>query len=500
MAVIGIDLGTTYSATAVVRGAAPEILENREGERLTPSVVVFENGTPLVGVEAKRLAAVLPDDCVEFVKRKMGEPGSAYVDADGKEYRPEEVSALILKRLAADAAMQLGEEVRDVVVTVPAYFDDARRTATKDAGEIAGLNVLGLINEPTAAGIAYGLNKQQSGVFLVYDLGGGTFDVTIMRVTGAEFDIMATGGDRNLGGFDFDNLLMGHVAGRIRDQGGPEVRESDQGEAELRGQCEQAKRRLTSVPQTIVRVSAGGAGFQVPVTRAEFEELTASLLSRTEVTVEEVMEKARVDWPQIDRILLVGGSTRMPMVSAMVQRMSGRVPDIGINPDEAVALGAAVYADTLGAAAGGAIARIPVSVSDVTSQSLGTIALNERNIAQNSIIIPANSKIPAKREKSYYTVQPGQRVVDFELTEGDDEDLRYVTVLKSAELLLPPGLPDEAEIRVVMAYDIDGVVHAEVFLGATGQSLGALELQRDNNLGAHAVEQMRNAMRDLEIL
>ncbi|MFI6539408.1 Hsp70 family protein [Nonomuraea sp. NPDC050547] len=500
MAVIGIDLGTTYSASAIVRGPSPEILENREGERLTPSVVVFENGTPLVGVEAKRLAAVLPDDCVEFVKRKMGEPEAAYVDADGKEYRAEEVSALVLKRLAADASMQLGEEVRDVVVTVPAYFDDARRTATKDAGEIAGLNVLGLINEPTAAGIAYGLNKQQSGVFLVYDLGGGTFDVTIMRVTGTEFDIMATGGDRNLGGFDFDNLLMGHVATRIREQGGPEVRESDKGEAELRGQCEQAKRRLTSMPQTIVRVSAEGASFQVPVTRAEFEELTASLLSRTEVTVEEVMEKAGVDWDKIDRILLVGGSTRMPMVSTMVQRMSGRVPDIGINPDEAVALGAAVYADTLGAAASGAIARIPVAVSDVTSQSLGTIALNERNIAQNSIIIPANSKIPVKREKSFYTVQPGQRVVDFELTEGDDEDLRYVTVLKSTELMLPPGLPDEAEIRVVMAYDIDGVVHAEVFLGATGQSLGAVELQRDNNLGAHAVEQMRNAMRDLEIL
>ncbi|MFI6323242.1 Hsp70 family protein [Nonomuraea sp. NPDC050556] len=497
MAVIGIDLGTTYSAVAVMRGAAPEILENREGERLTPSVVVFEDGSPLVGVEAKNLAAVLPDDYVEFVKRKMGDASPAHVDGSGKEYRPEEISALILKRLAADASMQLGEEVRDVVITVPAYFDDARRTATRDAGEIAGLNVIRLINEPTAAGIAYGMNRGQSGTFLVFDLGGGTFDVTVMRVRGSEFDIVATGGDRNLGGFDFDNKLMAHVAAKVEEQGGPDLYDSGKAEADLRAQCESAKRRLTSAAKTVVRVGT----LQVPVTREEFEQLTAALLSRTEVTVEEVMEEAELTWNQIDRILLVGGSTRMPMVSGMVQRMSGRMPDIGINPDEAVAMGAAIFADSENAKVNGAIPAIAVSVSDVTSQSLGTTAHEiGTNIKRNIVMISKNSKIPCSAVDYFVTTIPDQRQVEFDVTEGDDEDLQYVTVLHETLLNLPPGLPDKAELRVVMSYDIDGMVHAEMFLEATGQSLGTIELERPNNLGANAVDEMRKAMRDLEIL
>lgn len=501
---VGIDLGTTYSSVAVVRPEGrPSTIVNREGETLTPSVVLFaEDDQVLVGSTARRAAVTMPADCAQFVKRQMGDPHWRFVDSRGREYRAEEVSALLLRRLAEDAALGLGEPVRDVVITVPAYFDDARRRATLDAGEIAGLRVLRLINEPTAAAIAYGLGSPTSGHLFVYDLGGGTFDVTVMRARAGELEVIATDGDRNLGGFDFDNALMRHVADRVLAEDGPDLHDVLVLEADLRDKCELAKRQLTSVDQASIFITAGERNFRIQVTRAEFEELTRPLLDRTEVTATGVLDDARLGWDDIDQVLLVGGSTRMRMVREMIQRISGKQPVTGVNPDEAVALGAAVVAESAAAEAaestGTATSLARVAVRDVTSQSLGVIAV-DREVRQNTIVIPRNTRIPAKHERIYYTVEYDQRAVEVEVTEGDDEDLAYVTVLGSRPITLTPGLPQSSPLKIVMSYDIDAVIHVELFDLANRTSLGEFELARPYNLDPERVDEMRTALGSREV-
>lgn len=502
--VVGIDLGTTFSAAAALGpGGQPEVLSNRDGERLTPSVVLFE--TPeqiLVGKLAKHSVAMQPEDSVQFVKRRMGEAAPVYVDERGKEYRAEHICSLILRRIAEDASAAIGEQVRDVVITVPAYFDDARRTATRNAGELAGLNVLRLINEPTAAALAYGIKSGSSGTYFVYDLGGGTFDVTIMRADGgSDFEVLATDGDRNLGGFDFDNKLIAHVQSRLLEQGGPDIDDDPQLSADLRERCEAAKIRLSNVDQAPIHFGAGGKTFRLAVTRAEFETMSSELLYRTELLMEAVLEQAGVTWSDIDKVLLVGGSTRMPMVRELVQRLSGKTPEPGVNPDEAVALGAAILAAQTASERGGGSGRElaqPVSISDVTSQALGELLLDvDTGRVVNVVIIPRNTPIPCKRESISFTVYESQRKVDLKVTEGEDEDPQYVAILHKTMMTLPPGLPKESPIRTVMSYDLDGVVHVELFDVANDRSLGEVELDRPNNLSASELEDSKEALRTL---
>lgn len=501
---LGIDLGTTYSAIGVVRsGGQPELLWNRDGHTLTPSVVLFqESGAPLVGEAAKNSAALMPDDCVQFIKREMGSDTFSFADSQGNEHRPEQISAAILKRLAADAGDALDETVRNVVITVPAFFNDTRRKATKDAGDIAGLNVMRLINEPTAAAISFGLNKMTEGRLFVYDLGGGTFDVTVMRIAGSDHEVIATDGDRFLGGFDFDNALMSYVAEQVSRQSGPDLLDDPALSADLRERCEGAKRTLSNAAQVKIRAGVGRDAFTVEVTRKLFQDLTSELLERTEALAESVLEKAGLSWDRIDKVLLVGGSTRMPAVRELVQRLSGRKPESGINPDEAVALGAAIYADIVAAEQESRrpnTAR-PVSVQDVTSQSLGTIVLDETSTELvNDPVIRKNSKIPCQNEKIYYTVEPNQRYIDFSVTEGEDTDPDYVTELDRREIELPAGLAEGSPLRTIMSYDVDGVVHAELFDDTTGRSLGEIELQRPLNLGRDEISAMRAAMRKLDV-
>jgi molecular chaperone DnaK len=502
---LGIDLGTTYSAVAVVRsGGTPELLWNRDGHMLTPSVVLFQDsGVPLVGAAAKNSAALMPEDCVQFIKREMGNRNFSFTDSRGAEHRPEEISAAILKRLVADAGDQLDEPATEVVITVPAYFDDTRRTATRDAGEIAGLSVLRLVNEPTAAAIAFGLNKMTDGRLLVYDLGGGTFDVTVLRVAGgADFEVIATDGDRNLGGFDFDNALMSHVAGEVSRQGGPDLLDDVGLAADLRERCEQAKRTLSVASSVKIRAGVGKDAFTVEVTRQLFQELTTDLLERTEILIEAVLEEAALGWDGIDKVLLVGGSTRMPAVQDLVRRLSGRKPETGINPDEAVALGAAIFADSVAAKQTGRPPNTvrPVSVQDVTSQSLGTIVLDETQTTLINVpVIRKNSKIPCKDEAVHYTTHANQSYVDFSVTEGEDSDPEYVTVLDKRDIQLPPGLPKDSPLRTIMRYDVDGVVHAELVDDLSGRSLGEVQLQRPFNLKHDEVSAMRAAMRALDV-
>jgi molecular chaperone DnaK len=506
MVAVGIDLGTTFSAVAAVDlSGRPAILPSAEGESTTPSVVYFDGETPVVGVAAKRAATVAPQECVEFVKRSIGDPAWRFETAGGTAYTAEQISALILRRLADDASTALGQPCHQAVITVPAYFDDARRRATADAGRIAGLDVLRVLNEPTAAALAFGYGADRDETLLVYDLGGGTFDVTVVRMAGGDCQVLATAGDRNLGGFDFDNALMVYVAESVRAAGGPDLLDGDLYEAELRERCEHAKRLLSTLPEAEVTIAAGGSTYAVEVTRVAFESLTRSLLRRTEEIVAEVLGEAGVAGPPggggaLSTALLVGGSTRMPMVPAMLARVTGVRADRSVHPDEAVALGAAVRAEALsrdrGAAARGS-GRRPMAVFDVTSQSLGVVVRSPTTGEQvNSVVIPRNTPIPCEGRRRYRTLAENQREILLVVTEGDDEDLRYVTVVGSARVAIPPSRASVA-VDLVMSYDEDGMIRLDVVEAETDRPLGDFQIDRQANLDAREVDRMRAALRSL---
>jgi molecular chaperone DnaK len=501
---VGIDLGTTFSAVAWVNQAGqPEIIRNRDGDTVTPSVVLFQGDSPLVGVMAKRSAATAPLDVVQFVKRQMGDSSWRFDTSEGESFSPEQVSALILKRLKEDAENALDAPVAGAVITVPAYFDDARRRATRDAGRIAGLDVRRVLNEPTAAALAFGYTSRIEGTVLVYDLGGGTFDVTALRVAGGEFDILATGGDSQLGGFNWDNELMTLLNDRFQAEGGGDLMADETLEADLREKAELAKHSLTMVENARVVLGAHGVNKVLPVTRAEFEAATRGLLGRTRDITLNVLEDCGLQWSDVDRLLLVGGSTRMPMVRTMIERESRLTAERSVNPDEVVALGAAIQAQMLETPAeAGMQLRLgdqPVVISDVTSQALGTIALDGPGGRPfNSIIIPPNTKIPAKRGERYHTVRDGQTAIDVEVTEGNDDDPAYVRVIGSRTISIPP-YPAGAEVEIVYAYDIDQMVFIEVIDITTGRRLGTFEVANTANLTGEQVEQAARNMRTIEV-
>lgn len=500
--VVGIDLGTTYCAVAAIGPAGlPEVVRNAEGQTITPSVVYFDGGDVIVGQQAKAQRLVSPSDVVEFVKRQMGNPSWAYYAPDGAHYTAEGISALILKKLCADAEMALGEGIDEVVITVPAYFNDSQRLATKQAGEIAGLKVGSVINEPTAAAISFAVERSFDGVLLVFDLGGGTFDVTLLRSRGGDFDIVHTAGDRNLGGFDFDNLIIAWARGEFRNRTGISL-DGDEAEAMLRDRAEQAKHRLSSSEQAPLFVSAQGRNEKLILTRDEFERMAVGLLARTEMLVEEVIEESGVELSQIDKVLLVGGSTRMPMVPAMLRRITRQVPDQTVHPDEAVARGAAIVAAVRSVGSGGEVAVVgdhPIVINDVVSHGLGVVADNDRSIAENSVIIPANSSIPCQVMREYYTVVDNQTELNVQVTEGDDSDLRYVKILGQSLLRIPPS-PAQSPVRVVFSCDIDGMLHIEVIDVRSNRSLGEFEIDRAGSLAPGDVARMRDAVQGVEVL
>lgn len=502
---IGIDLGTTYSAVATIDGSGrPEIVRNSDGQTTTPSVVLFENGEAVVGQQAKLQRAAFPDDVVEFVKRQMGSDSWRFYPTVGDPYTPEGVSAVILKRLAADAAMVLGEPVEEVVITVPAYFADAQRKATKDAADIAGLEVLSIINEPTAAAVSFGVDHDFEGTVLAYDLGGGTFDVTLLKAEGGEFDILRTDGDRNLGGFDFDNAIIQWIKAEFAAQTG-EVIEGDELEAQLRDRAEQAKHRLSASEQAPIFVSAAGRNEKLILTRDKFEEITSSLLARTEMLVEDVVDGAGIGFDDIDKVLLVGGSTRMPMVPSSLAKLTGLTPDQSIHPDEAVARGAAIVA-ALRARGDGGSAVVPtaagghaIEISDVVSHGLGVVTLDDAAREVNSLVIPANSTIPCQHAEVFFTVVANQTELDVRVTEGDEGDLKYVKILGSSRLKLQGHPKAESPIQVTFSCDIDGILHIEVLDLVDNESLGEFEIDRAKNLDRDEIDRMRGALSNLEV-
>ena len=499
---IGIDLGTTYSAVAIFQpDGKSAILPNSEGSNITPSVVLFpETGSgdePLIGEMAKRSAATAPLDVVQFVKRQIGDSAWRFESTNGDSYTAEEISAIILKRLKTDAELELGEPVTDAVITVPAYFDDTRRMATKQAGKIAGLNVLRVLNEPTAAALSYGLDVAPSGTVLVYDLGGGTFDVTVMKINNGEFDVLGTDGNRNLGGFDFDNRIAEYVFEQLEAEGLTDATDDASLATEIREKSELAKRSLTTVAQTKIVITTGGKSFRIPLERSKFEEMTADLLRTTQELTEIVLEEANLTWNDIDHLLLVGGSTRMPMVRQMMERISGKQASRDINPDEAVALGAAIQAAVSSAESKGMELDIyngqtPV-ISDVTSQALGVIMLNEQDQDENIVVIPRNAKIPTKGSQEGNTVTDNQQHIEVQVTQGDDKDINYVSVIGSKKLPIPP-YPKGAPIRVSYNYDIDQTVFVELFDLTANKSVGTFEIDRTQNMSD---EQVSSAVRKI---
>jgi molecular chaperone DnaK len=473
--VLGIDLGTTMSCMAVIDRATkrPRVLPNKEGKNVTPSVVLYKGNEVIVGERAKRSAKVYEKDVALCVKRHMCEPDWIFIDSNGKEHRPEEISALILKKLKEDAESALGEPIKKAVITVPAYFQDMERNRTKNAGEIAGLEVLTIINEPTAAAIAYGLDaakKDKSTMkVLVYDLGGGTFDVTVMEVAESTFNVLASGGDRFLGGMDFDEAVVKFFQEQFQEKFGIDPLEDLRVYQDFLDRAEQAKIDLSIDTEVTIGLSAAGKALDVTLTREKFNSLIFPFIDRSIELVEQTLGEAGLKWADVDKILLIGGSTRIPLVQERIKRAFGKEPEKGVNPDEAVAIGAAIVAaQKVGEKV---VTKTGEELKDlrfrnVTAHSVGIIVWDrEKGREVNSIIIKKNTPVPAKETRMYTTVEDYQTAVQLTILQGEDEDPKYCTIVgeKAGYILsgIPPKPRGEPKIQVTVSYDEEGIIHLQ---------------------------------------
>jgi molecular chaperone DnaK len=502
MKLIGIDLGTTNSAIAIVNEfGKPEIIPNKEGERITPSVVLFDDEQIIVGSIAKQSSVAEPDRTVSSIKSHMG--SSDYIfEYKQTEYKPEDISAMVLRKLIEDAESFLNEKITDVVITVPAYFNDNQRKATIDAGKISGVNVTQIINEPTAAALTYGLDKKINQKIMVYDLGGGTFDVTIMNLTQGNFEVLASDGDRQLGGNNFDEKLMIYLNDKFKQQHDIDLFEDPVLIQDLRLKAENAKKVLSSKLSTTVYLSAKGKSARVTVTRKLFSDLVADFVTRTELLVNAVMTDAGLDWKDIDQVLLVGGSTRMPAVSDMIFRVTGKKAATQINPDEAVALGAAIQAGIVSAKDQDADVNDMVrmkygamNVSDVTAHSFGAITLDEFDNKRNAIIIPKNSKIPVRKSQIFYTSSVNQTQVKMVVIQGEDPDPEFCTTIGTTTLDFPPK-PENSPIIFNYEYDENGIIHATAKDPDTGKK-SEIQIAREGALTKDEVSEKKKNLNSM---
>ena len=488
--IIGIDLGTTNSCVAVMEGGEPVVIANAEGNRTTPSVVAFsKTGERLVGQVAKRQAVTNPERTIVSIKRHMG---SDYkINIDGETYTPPMISAMILQKLKADAESYLGETVSEAVITVPAYFSDSQRQATKDAGRIAGLDVKRIINEPTAAALAYGLDKGDSHKILVYDLGGGTFDVSLMEVGDGIFEVLATGGDTHLGGDDFDQRLIDYIADEFKKENNIDLRQDRMALQRLKEAAEKAKIELSglmSVNVNLPFITADATGpkhLDMTITRAKFNELTADLVEKTIGPMNQAFRDAGVTAKEIDKVILVGGSTRIPAVQEAVQRVTGKEPYKGINPDECVAVGAAIQGGVLG----GDVKDIVLL--DVTPLSLGIETLG----GVFTRLIDRNTTIPVKKTQVFSTASDGQTSVDVHVLQGEREMAAYNKTLGRFQLTgiapAPRGVP---QIEVTFDIDANGIVHVSAKDLGTGKEQ-SIAITASSNMSE---EEIKKAVDDAE--
>ena len=470
---VGIDLGTTFSAIAHVnRHGVPEILHNGEGDRITPSVVLFDGDEIIVGNYAKQAAVAYPDQVAEFVKRHIGEDDYRF-NYRGRDYTAEQISSYILAKLKHDAEVRLGERIDQAVITVPAYFGDLQRRATIRAGELAGFEVLKLINEPTAAAFAYGLaHAGRTMRCLVFDLGGGTFDVTLVDIEGNEINVIATAGDAQLGGKDWDDVLIRYAADRFRDRHGVDPLLDSVAAHDLRQKCVSAKLSLSRRPKINLFYDYQGRILRLEITRELFEDLAAGLLARAERLSQDVLQEAKVEPDSIDTVLLAGGSTRMPMVRRLIKDMFGRDPATDINPDECVSLGAALTAALESARVAGEKPPVDIRTHDVTSHSLGMVVFREGKL-HNSPIIRRNSRIPCESTRDdYVTTHDGQTTMDLWLIQGEEQDPLDCNVLGHFEFYgIPPRKGGDTRLSVTYRYNANGIVEVEAMDLSTGQTL-----------------------------
>jgi molecular chaperone DnaK len=465
--IIGIDLGTTNSCVAVMEGGKPTVIANAEGARTTPSVVAFtKSGERLVGEPAKRQAVTNADRTVSSIKRHMGSDYKVNIDA--KKYSPQEISAMILQKLKADAENYLGEKVTEAVITVPAYFNDAQRQATKDAGKIAGLDVKRIINEPTAAALAYGLDNEKEQKIMVYDLGGGTFDVSIIDIGDGVIEVMATNGDTHLGGDDFDNKVIDWMVSEFKKQEGIDLSGDKMAMQRLKEAAEKAKKELSSATTTninlpfITATAEGPKHFDMDLTRAKFDELTHDLVERTAIPVQNALRDAGISASELGKVLLVGGSTRIPAVQEKVKMLTGHDPSKTLNPDECVAIGASVQGGKLAGDAGaGDILLLDVTPLSLSIETMGGIATR---------LIERNTTIPTKKSQIFSTAADNQTAVDINVLQGERQFARDNKSLGQFRLDgIPPARRGVPQIEVTFDIDANGIVNVSAKDLGTGK-------------------------------
>lgn len=482
---IGIDLGTTNSVVAVMEGGKPTVIANAEGSRTTPSIVAFsKSGERLVGQLAKRQAIVNPDRTIASIKRHMGE--NYKVNIDGKDYTPQEISSMILRKLADDASKYLGEKVTSAVITVPAYFNDAQRQATKDAGKIAGLDVLRIVNEPTAAALAYGLEKDKAEKVLVFDLGGGTFDVSVLEIGDGVHEVLSTSGDTHLGGDDFDQKVMDWICEEFKKQEGIDLKGDKQAMQRVKEAAEKAKCELSSVLETNINLpfitadANGPKHLDLNLTRAKFEDLCFDLLERCKKPVEQALKDAGISKDDINEVVLVGGSSRIPAVQKLVKDYTGREPNQSVNPDEVVAVGAAIQAGVLA----GEVKDIVLL--DVTPLTLGIETLG----GVMTPLVPRNTTIPVSKSQVFSTAENNQTAVDIQVLQGERPMARDNKSLGMFRLEgIAPAMRGIPQIEVTFDIDANGIVNVSAKDKATGKEQ-KITITNSSNLSEQDIDKM----------